>query len=75
MKTKNVTFCLPIEVVNLLHSKIEKRELNKFATIALKKALEQEDELRKAYAQANEDPGRIEVSKDWSFLDSDGWDE
>lgn len=76
MKTKNMTFSLPIDVVNQLNSTIGKRELSKFAAQALKRALkEKNDSLRAAYAEANSDPGQIEVSEDWRALDNEGWDE
>lgn len=75
MKTKNMTFSIPIDIANLLHSTISKRELSKFAAQAIKKALEQENEiLRKAYADANNDPGQIEAREDWASLDNEGWD-
>jgi len=75
MKTKNVTFSMPIELVNMLHSRIGKRELSKFATKAIKKALTEEmDSLKAAYAEANNDPDRLEVIKDWEALDLEGWE-
>lgn len=75
MKTKNVTFSLPIEVVNLLHAKIGKRELSKFATRAIQKALTEEvDRLRAAYAAADKDPDRLETINDWASLDNEEWE-
>ncbi|MCX5921727.1 MAG: hypothetical protein NTX86_00120 [Candidatus Dependentiae bacterium] len=77
MKTKNITFSLPIELVSLLQASVGKRELSKFATQAIKKALEEKNKsLKSAYAAANEDPDRIRAIKDWESLDSEseGWE-
>ena len=76
MKTKNVTFSIPTEIVSQLHAKVAKRELSKFATQAIVQALKEKNDLLKAaYAKANEDPDREEVLKDWTTLDLEGWDD
>lgn len=76
MKTKNVTFSMPIELVNSLHAKVGKRDLSKFVCQTIEKALaERANKLKSAYAEANEDPGQNEVSEDWKFVDNEGWDE
>lgn len=75
MKTKNVTFSIPLELVQSLQANINKRELSKFAAEALKKALkERMNSLKQAYADANNDPGQKEISEDWSSLDNEGWE-
>lgn len=76
MKTKNFTFSLPLNVANQLTSRVAKREMSKFAAQALKEALErQAEDLKRAYAEANEDQDREEVLKDWATLDSEGLDD
>lgn len=76
MKNKNVTFSMPIELVNLLHAHVDKRNLSKFICQTVEKALaEKTNKLKAAYLQANDDPGQNEVNEDWKFLDNEGWDE
>lgn len=75
-KKVHVTFSIPEEVNTLLHSVVEKRGLSEFATKALQKALEEERaSLKKAYADANQDPDRKEVLEDWSGIEVEGLDE
>lgn len=75
-KRVHVTFSIPEDVNRLLHSVVEKRGLSNFATKALEKALEEEQQtLKKAYLAANNDPDRKKVIDDWAGLDSEGWDD
>lgn len=75
-KKVHVTFSIPEEVNQLLHSVVEKRGLSEFTTKALQKALAEEtSSLKRAYAAANQDPDRKEVIDEWSTLDTEGWDE
>ena len=72
----NVTFSLPVEVNALLHTRVERRMLSQFVSTAIKNALNEEREnLRAAYAQANNDPDRNEVLADWDAIDNEGWNE
>ncbi len=76
MKNINVTFSIPEEVNSLLHTHVRKRELSKFVTSAIKKALEEEQsKLKAAYMAADKDPDRREVIEDWSSLESEDWRE
>jgi hypothetical protein len=76
MKKVNVTFSLPKETVDLMYGLIGKRKLSVFTALALQNALEQRlKDLRLEYELANDDPDSIEVIKDWSALDGEGWDE
>lgn len=78
MSTKkvNVTLSLPKETVDLMHGLIGKRKVSVFAALVLQNALEEKlKDLRIEYELANEDPDRIEVIKDWSMLDGEGWDD
>ena len=72
----NVTFSLPRDVNVLLHTRVERRMLSQFVSNAIKKALDEEREsLRAAYAQANNDPSRNEVIRDWDAIESEGWND
>ncbi|MBA3954613.1 hypothetical protein H0X48_04820 [Candidatus Dependentiae bacterium] len=74
MKTKNVTFSIPINLINTLHSRVNKRELSRFVVKALQKALEEEAiTLKAAYSDANNDADRLEALEDWQNLDSESW--
>lgn len=75
-KRVHVTFSIPEEVNIKLHSFVEKRGLSEFATRALEKAIEEEQQnLKAAYAAANKDPDRQNAISDWAHLDVEGWDE
>ncbi len=76
MKKQNVTFSLPKETIDLMQRLVGRRKLSAFVTHAINSALEEKEEaLRKAYAQANEDPDRSETLKDWSAIEGEAWDE
>jgi len=74
-KKVHVTFSIPEDVVDLLHSVVEKRGMSDFATRALEAALEEgQQSLKRAYLAANEDEDRKETIEDWSRLDGEGWE-
>jgi hypothetical protein len=75
MRTKTVTFSIPIELNDLLRARVGKRGLSRFVTQALKKALEEEDQqLKAAYLEATNDPERLKISKEWEVIDYEGWE-
>ena len=75
-KTVNVTFSIPVELNNALHTLLERRGLSRFVAESLEKALlEKKNALRQAYIDANNDPDRNETIRDWEVLDVEGWDE
>lgn len=74
MKNVTVTFSIPQDVNDLLHSVVKKRGLSQFVTKAIRSALEEEQEqLRLAYEMANNDPDRQQTIDEWKFLDAEGW--
>jgi hypothetical protein len=74
-KTVNVTFSIPENINDLLHSFVEKRGLSKFVTEAIKKALEiKKDDLKAAFKEAENDPDLKEIINDWAALDGEDWD-
>ncbi len=76
MKKQNVTFSIPKETIDLLQRLIGRRKLSSFVTQAIHSALkEKEEALRNAYIQANKDPDRAEVIKDWSAIEGESWDD
>ena len=76
MKKVNVTFSVPKETIDLMNGLIGRRKLSAFVTIALNKALQEKvEDLRLAYSQAEVDPDRIKVIKDWSTIEGEDWSE
>ena len=76
MRTKNITLSIPVDLVELLRTRVEKRELSKFVTKALERALQEEAEnLKMAYKSANEDPDRLETLRDWADTEFESWNE
>jgi hypothetical protein len=76
LKKLNVTFSIPQETIDLMHGLIGRRKLSAFVTEALNNALkEKEEELQRAYAEANVDPDRRETVQDWSSIEGEAWDE
>lgn len=70
----NVTFSIPAELNNLLHSMVERRGLSRFVAQALENALsEKKNALKEAYAQANKDPDRLKTINEWEALEGEGW--
>jgi len=75
-KKISVTFSIPVELNNMLHSMIDRRKLSRFVTQALEHALnEQKQALKEAYLQASKDPDRLKTIKEWESLEGEGWDE
>ncbi len=75
MKTKNITVSLPIELVEALNALVEKGSTSQFVTKALVQAIQVENQrLKQAYFESNTDPDRQKAIKDWSILDTEGWD-
>ncbi len=73
MKTKNVTFSLPENVIDMMHSLIGKQKMSSFAAQALEQALEQKKEsLRKQYTEAAQDADRLKTIEEWSVTDVEG---
>ena len=67
MKTKKITFSIPLDLITTLHSRINKGKLSKFVAKALQKAFEEDDAILKAaYHAANDDPDRLEILQDWA---------
>ncbi len=76
MKRVNVTFSIPKDTHERLHGLIGRRKMSAFVTQILNKALEEKmQQLRIAYAQAEEDPDRQEIINDWKVLDGEDWGE
>lgn len=75
MKTKNVTFSLPEDVVEMMQSLIGKQKMSSFAAQALEQALKQKKEsLRKQYVEAAQDVDRLKTIEEWSITDVEGWE-
>ena len=69
-----MTFSIPEDLVLQLHLHVGKRGLSRFISTAIRKALieeeiQEENELDKAYEEANKDPTRLEALKDWEHID------
>ena len=74
MKTKNITISVPTDLAVTLQGMVGKRELSKFITKAIKKAIEEERaNLEAAYAAADNEPDTIDVINDWKKLDTEDW--
>lgn len=75
MKTKNITFSLPIDIVELLQAFVEKQKMSQFAAQALRNALiEKKESLKAEYKEANKDPDRLKTIDEWRHLDIAGWE-
>ncbi len=75
MKKINVTFSIPEETNERLHVLIGRKKLSAFVTETLNKALENKmADLKKAYAEAANDPGQREVAEDWKITEAEGWE-
>ncbi len=73
MEHKNMTFSIPVDLLGLLHANIGKRDISRFISESILKALkekeiQEEKALDAAYEAANNDPDRLEVIKDWDSL-------
>lgn len=75
MKTKNISVSMPTDLLITLQGMVGKRELSKFITKAVKKAIEEEKtSLEAAYAAADNDPDTVDVVNDWKALDTEDWE-
>lgn len=73
VKTVNQTFSIPADVSQDLHAYVKRREMSRFVTEAIRKELlAKKLELRKHYAEANQDPGQLEAKEDWDSTSADG---
>jgi hypothetical protein len=72
-KKVNQTFSIPVEVSNELHTYVKRREMSQFVSEAIRKELlRKKDELRQAYAAANDDEGQLEAISEWRDTLEDG---
>lgn len=72
MKTKPVTYTIPLNLDATLHSKIGRGRMSKFVTQALWDALKKEEEsLLKEFLEADKDAGNSEVRKSFSDLEGE----
>jgi hypothetical protein len=68
-KKISVTFSIPVELNNVLHSMIDRKKLSHFVAQALEYALnEKRQVLKEAYIQANKDPDRLKTIKEWEDI-------
>jgi hypothetical protein len=75
-KKISVTFSIPVELNNMLHSMIDRRKLSRFVAQALEYALnEKKQTLKEAYKEASKDPDRLKTIKEWEVLDGEGWND
>jgi hypothetical protein len=75
-KKISVTFSIPVELNNILHSMIDRRKLSSFVAQALEHALnEKKQALKEAYMQASKDPDRLKTIKEWEVLEREGWND
>jgi hypothetical protein len=76
MRSKNITFFMPQDLIEKVQSIAGKRGASKFVVRAVERAVEEEmNQLRAAYLAANKDPDRIKTIEEWSPLDIEDWDE
>lgn len=72
----SVTFSIPVELNNMLHSMIDRRKLSRFVAEALELALkEKKQALKEAYIQAAKDPDRLKTIKEWELLEGEDWND
>lgn len=75
MKTKNVTFSIPLDLIDTLQRTVGRREMSKFVAKAVEKALKEKlKKLAAEYAASENDPDVQEVIEDWKALDVEGWE-
>lgn len=73
-KKISVTFSIPVELNNMLHSAVDRRKLSHFVAQALEHALKEKKQvLKDAYMQASKDTDRLKVIKEWEVLDGEDW--
>lgn len=74
MKHQNITFSIPEDLKAYLQTHVRSRSRSRFISTAIRKALDEEKfkkekDLDAAYEAANSDVDRLEVLKDWDFID------
>ncbi len=75
-KKISVTFSIPVELNNMLHSMIDRRKLSRFVAQTLEQALmEKKHALKEAYMQASQDTDRLKTIKEWEAIDGEGWND
>lgn len=73
-KKISVTFSIPSELNNMLHSMVDRRKLSQFVAKALEQALNEKKQiLKEAYRDASKDEDRLKTIKEWEFLDIEGF--
>lgn len=71
--TVNLTFSIPTELSQELHTYVKKRGASRFVAEAIKRALEEKkNKLKNEYLMANDDEGQREAAEDWDSTIGDG---
>lgn len=82
-KHQNITLSIPAELNALLHAKFPHRGMSNYVAKVVREALEKENAanikaLEVAYEEAENDPSRKKLIKEWAALDSiddiEGWE-
>ena len=82
-KHENITLSIPADLNALLHAKFPHRGMSNYVTKVVREALEKEKTsqlkaLEAAYEDAEKDPARKKLIKEWSSLDTldcvEGWE-
>lgn len=82
-KHQNITLSIPAELNALLHAKFPHRGMSNYVAKVVREALEKENAanikaLEAAYEEAENDPSRKKLIKEWAALDSiddiEGWE-
>jgi hypothetical protein len=68
MSNVHVTISLPVDLHKKLYVVANKKNISKFVVMALEKALDEQEDLKKAYMAANQDEDRCELVKAWLVL-------
>lgn len=82
-KHENITLSIPADLNALLHAKFPHRGMSNFVAKVVKEALEKENAtkikaLEASYEEAENDPSRKKLVKEWAALDAvddiEGWE-
>ncbi len=82
-KHENITLSIPAHLNALLHAKFPHRGMSSFVAKVVQEALEKENTsktkaLEAAYEEAENDPSRKKLIKEWAALDTvddiEGWE-
>ncbi len=75
MKTKNMTFSLPVDLIDQLRVVNRGKGFSKFVVATLEEAVKKEIAILKIqYMAANNDSDTQETISDWSALDAEEWE-